>query len=148
VLVALAIVAFGMGALMSVLTSSANSTSYLREKSFAEWVGFNQLSTTRLSLNPVAVGSTEGDVTMADTQWHWQQQIEAMEIATLFRITIQVRRSADPNVPSGHDPPWIATVLGFKGTALGAANGSIPRWASNASSSGTTNGTVAADPVN
>jgi general secretion pathway protein I len=130
VLVALAIVALGAGAMFSVLTSSASATSYLREKSFAEWIGFDQISTTRLALNAITTGSTEGDVTFANQQWHWSQQIDAMEIPTMYRITVQVRRTDDPSVPKGQDAPWLATVIGFKGTALGASNGGIPNWGS------------------
>ncbi len=128
VLVALAIVALGAGAMFSVLTSSASSTSYLREKSFAEWIGFDQISTTRLLLTPITPGSSEGDVTFANQQWHWLQQIDEMEIPTMYRITVQVRRTDDPSVPKGQDAPWLATVLGFKGTALNAANGNTPIW--------------------
>jgi general secretion pathway protein I len=130
VLVALAIVALGAGAMFSVITSSASSTSYLREKSFAEWIGFDQISTTRLLLTPITPGSSEGDVTFANQQWHWLQQIDEMEIPTMYRITVQVRRTDDPSVPKGQDAPWLATVLGFKGTALNASNGGIPNWQS------------------
>lgn len=130
VLVALAIVALGAGAMFSVLTSSASSTSYLREKSFAEWIGFDQISTTRLVLDAITTGSSEGDVTFANQQWHWLQQIDAMEIPTMYRITVQVRRTDDPSVPKGQDAPWLATVIGFKGTALNASNGGIPIWSS------------------
>jgi general secretion pathway protein I len=143
VLVALAIVALGAGAMFSVLTSSASSTSYLREKSFAEWIGFDQISTTRLLLTPITEGSSEGDVTFANQQWHWLQQIDEMEIPTMYRITVQVRRTDDPSVPKGQDAPWLATVLGFKGTALNASNGGIPNWgSSNAQGAGGAPGTA------
>ena len=38
VLVALAIVAFGLAALFSVINQSARASSYLREKAFAQWI--------------------------------------------------------------------------------------------------------------
>jgi general secretion pathway protein I len=143
VLVALAIVALGAGAMFSVLTSSASSTSYLREKSFAEWIGFDQISTTRLLLTPITEGSSEGDVTFANQQWHWLQQIDAMEIPSMYRITVQVRRTDDPSVPKGQDAPWLATVLGFKGTALNASSGDTVNWGStNAPGANGTPGTA------
>ena len=52
VLVALVIVAFGMGAVLSALSSSANNIAALREKTIAEWVGMNQIADVRLNLNP------------------------------------------------------------------------------------------------
>ncbi len=49
VLVALAIVAIGMAALLSALSSSADSASYLRDKTFAEWVALNRIEEVRLA---------------------------------------------------------------------------------------------------
>ena len=43
VLVALAIVTIGMGALLAALGSSADSASYQRDKTFAEWVALNRI---------------------------------------------------------------------------------------------------------
>ena len=91
VLVALIIVAFGMSAVFVALTSAANSTMRLREKSFAEWVGFNQLSTVRLSASAPLVGTSEGDAVFAGIRWHCLQTIENMQIPGLLRVTIQVR---------------------------------------------------------
>lgn len=91
VLVALIIVAFGMSAVFVALTSSANSTMRLREKSFAEWVGFNQLATVRLNTSAPITGRSEGDATFAGTRWHCLQTVENMDIPGLLRVTIQVR---------------------------------------------------------
>jgi len=91
VLVALIIVAFGMSAVFVSLTSAANSTMRLREKSLAEWVGFNQLSTVRLNGTPPVAGRSEGDATLAGIRWHCLQTVENMDVPGLLRITIQVR---------------------------------------------------------
>lgn len=135
VLVALAIVALGMSALMTTITSSADTTARLREKSFAEWVGFNQLSTTRLTLTAPTTGTMEGDVDFANGNWHWLQTIDQIELPGVLRITVQVRR----NVPGAAavtlaNTDWLATVVGFYGTSQGVANGTVPTW--NAASFG------------
>ena len=91
VLVALVIVAFGMGAVLAALSSAAESVMRLREQSFAEWVGFNQLATTRLKATLPATGTTSGDVEFAATHWQWQQTVTKMDIPGLMRITIRVR---------------------------------------------------------
>jgi general secretion pathway protein I len=91
VLVALIIVAFGMSAVFVSLTSAANSTMRLREKSLAEWVGFNQLSTVRLNGTAPVAGRSEGDATLAGIRWHCLQTVENMDVPGLLRITIQVR---------------------------------------------------------
>ena len=49
VLVALAIVTVGMAALLSALGSSADSATYLRDKTFAEWVALNRIEEVRLA---------------------------------------------------------------------------------------------------
>ena len=64
VLVALVIVAFGMGAVLTALTSSADNVTRMREKSFAEWVGFNQLALARLQGTIPPTGATEGAAVM------------------------------------------------------------------------------------
>jgi type II secretion system protein I len=125
----LAIVVLGMSALMTTITSSADTTTRLREKSFAEWVGFNQLSSTRLTLTAPSTGTMEGDVDFANGNWHWLQTIDQIELPGVLRITVQVRR----NVPGAaavsiSNTNWLATVVGFYGTSQGAANGTVPTW--------------------
>jgi len=124
VLVALVIVALGMGALMTALTGAAQSTMQLREKSFAEWIGLNQLATARLSHALPANGKSEKDVDFAGSTWHWQQEVTDMAVPGLKRITIQVRHAGD-DVPKDH---WVATVVGFRGDAIRTAQGVMSYW--------------------
>jgi general secretion pathway protein I len=139
VLVALAIVVLGMSALMTTITSSADSTSRLREKSFAEWVGFDQLSITRLTLTAPTTGTMEGDVDFANGNWHWLQTIDQIELPGVLRITVQVRRNvAGAAAVSESKSGWLATVVGFYGTSQGAANGTVPTW--NAATFGASTG--------
>lgn len=139
VLVALAIVVLGMSALMTTISSSADTTTRLREKSFAEWVGFNQVSTTRLTLNAPTAGTMEGDVDFANNSWHWLQTIDQIELPGVLRITVQVRRNVQGAAAvSLSNSNWLATVVGFYGTSQGAANGTVPSW--NAATFGTGGG--------
>src|SRR2546430_13971738 len=79
VLVALAIVAIGMAAGMGALTSSANTISYLRDKTLAQFVALNQIANLRLSGQQPPTGSTDGDSDFAGRSWHWRQQVGATE---------------------------------------------------------------------
>jgi general secretion pathway protein I len=124
VLVALIIVTFGMGAMMTALTSAAQTTMHLREKSFAEWIGLNQLATARLSHALPATGKSEAEVEFAGSKWHWQQDVSDMEIPGLKRIIIQVRRAGD-DVPKDR---WLGTVVGFRGDAVRTAQGVMSYW--------------------
>ena len=124
VLVALVIVAFGMGAVLTALTSAADNATRMREKTFAEWVGLNQLSTARLQATLPATTSTEGDVDFAATRWHWQQKVENMDIPGIKRLIIRVRHAdSSPAQPgasktAADKASWVATVMGFRGDAV------------------------------
>ncbi len=124
VLVALVIVALGMGAALKALSSAADSTARLREKTFAEWVGFNQLSTERLKVALPVAGTKQGDLDFASQRWHWEQTVADMDVPGLKRITILVRHADDSGTPRGAAQgvaagvDWLATVVGFRGDAL------------------------------
>jgi type II secretion system protein I len=147
VLVALVIVAFGMGAVLAALSGAAVNVGALREKTLAQWVALNRVADARLTLQPPQAGTTEGDVKgFANGDWHWQQIITSMqEIPGLQQITVSVRRNpttATSSGNSGHSPrvtsttsssssstnaaPWITTVIGFRGDALAASSGEVP----------------------
>lgn len=135
VLVALVIVALGMGAVLAALVNAAQTTIRLREKSFAAWVGMNQLTETRLKPGFPVRGKTEGEVEFANTRWHWQQTVEEMQIPGILQITIEVRyadqdgadaRPGGPTRTATND--WLATVTGFRGNALSAPQGTLAGW--------------------
>ena len=153
VLVALVIVAFGVGAVLAALSASAVNVSALREKTLAQWVALNRIADVRLNLQAPQTGTTEGDVrNFANGDWHWQQIVTAMEqIPGLMQVTVKVRRiptdpgssggsnssktitySSTPSISgttSGKDSgDWITTVIGFRGDALAAASGETPSW--------------------
>jgi len=125
VLVALAIVAIGMAAVMGALTSSANTLSYLRDKTLAQWVALNQIASLRLSGQQPSTGNTDGDSDFAGRSWHWRQQVEATEVPGVKRIDISVRPA---DVKAGDDNGWFATVSGIWGDAVGTPNGFQPPW--------------------
>ncbi len=166
VLVALIIVALGMGALMSALTSAADNVQRLREKSFAEWVGLNQLAATRLARALPGEGKTEGDVDFAGGRWHWVQQVTDMQVPGLRRIEVQVRRlpgvakeetgkqasasaaagssaggtsgsaSASAGAGAGEAVDGLATVTGFRGDAIASPDGTLAEWDTVATANG------------
>ena len=135
VLVALVVVALGMGAVLSALTNAADTTIRLREKTFATWVGMNQLAETRLRQVFPARGKTEGEVDFANARWHWRQQVEDIQIPGIKRITIDVRYadknsdgSGSTSAKRGATDDWLATVSGFRSTALTSSPGTLSGW--------------------
>jgi general secretion pathway protein I len=118
VLVALVIVAVGMGVLMSALTSSARTVVYLQDKTFAEWLAMNQIALLRLQLqqgNLPPQKSTNGDLDYAGRTWHWRQDVVASAVPGIERIDFKVRPK---DVKGGDDDSWYVTVSGIAGSAM------------------------------
>lgn len=131
VLVALAIVAIGMAAVMGALTSSANTISYLRDKTFAQWVALNQIANLRLSGQQPPSGNSNGDTDFAGRSWHWRQEVVATQVPGVERIDVSVRPA---DVKAGDDNGWFSTVSGVWGDAIGTPNGFQPDWGTQTSS--------------
>jgi general secretion pathway protein I len=95
VMVALVIVAFGMGAVLATLSSAANNIAALHDKTLAQWIALNLVADTRLNLQVPSAGITEGDVSaFGGADWHWQQEIVAVPtIPGLMEITARVQRT-------------------------------------------------------
>ena len=136
VLVALAIVAIGMAALMTALTSTANTTVYMRDKTLAEWVALNQIETVRLALQRPKKGESDGDADMGGRKWKWHQEIVETEVKGILRIDV----SAKPAEIAG-DANWYATVSGISGDALAIPRGDIDFYARAPSNTGGPGGT-------
>ena len=129
VLVALVIVAVGMAAVMSALSSSANTVNFLRDETFANYVALNQIATLRLSGQTPAAGTTNGDVDYANRSWHWRQEVASTEIPGVVRIDVKVRPK---ELKAGEDQGWTTTVSGISGNSIGRADGYNPSWGAQA----------------
>jgi len=110
VLVALAIVALGSAAVMTALGTGSQSTSRLRERSYAEWVALNRLAEIRVSRDWPLASTEAGEETMAGQRWQWRQTIERSDVRGVWRIRVQARLASGT---SGED--WLATVHGASG---------------------------------
>lgn len=134
VLVALLIVALGMGAAFKALSSAAESTIQMRERTFAAWVGFNQLETVRLKAGSPVNGKQEREVEFAGSHWHWLQTVDDIQVPGVKRITIQIRRANDDKAARGGKQSdaaskyWLATVVGFRGDALTSTQSELQGW--------------------
>ena len=125
VLVALAIVAIGMAAVLGTLTSSANTISYLRDKTFAQWVALNQIATLRISGQMTATGNSDGNIDFAGRSWHWRREVTTTQVPGVVRIDVKVRPA---DVKADEDNGWFTTVSGIQGDAVGVPNGYQPDW--------------------
>lgn len=106
VLVALAIVAFGLVAVFGQLNQSATAAMRLRDKTIAHWIAMNVLTERRLLRQPPAPGNESDDIEMANMRWHY--------VVTYSETGVEGLRRADVTVAfadSGDRP--VATATGF-----------------------------------
>jgi general secretion pathway protein I len=115
VLVALVIVALGMSALLETLGSAADTSTWLRDKTFAQWIAFNQLEATRLSGSAPAAGTSDGELDYAGHHWRWRQDVTDTGFPGVFQIDVKVEHADTATVD---DTAWVATVTGGMGTAI------------------------------
>lgn len=118
VLVALAIIAFGLIAVFGQMGQSATAALHLREKTIAHWVAMNTLTELRLSGQFPDVGTQSDDIEMANIRWRYEIKISETASPDLRRADVSVSFEDGPDRP-------VATATGFLGqpTASTAAPG-------------------------
>lgn len=108
VLVALAILALSLVAVIGAAGSSTRLGSGLRDRTFADWVALNELTTLRLAHTAPSGGSLNGDADMGDQKWHWTAKISSTADPNLLRIDVDVADAAKPD-------EVVQSVTGFMG---------------------------------
>lgn len=91
VIVALAVLAFALGAVISGMGRYADNAASLRERTFALWVAHNRL--TEIDLQPVwpATGKSDGDAEMAGIEWRWFVTVSETPDPDVRRVDIRVQ---------------------------------------------------------
>lgn len=133
VMIAMFVIALGVGALLATLTSSADAAAHLREKSLAQWVALNRVSEVRLGNGRPAAGTTRGTVDYAGRTWRWQQTVNDPGIAGILRLDVLVAPQATDEPAAGPAEantafPALGRAIGFIGTSVAPGNGNIPDW--------------------
>jgi general secretion pathway protein I len=125
VLVALAIVVIGMSALLGAMTSAADTSIYLRDKMFAEWIALNRVEEVRLQFRKPGKGKSDGEVEYAGRKWRWEQEVVETEIPGIVRVDVKVR-PADMNQSSKRS--WYTTTSGIIGDAIAPPSGDLSKF--------------------
>jgi general secretion pathway protein I len=125
VLVALAIVVIGMSALLGAMTSAADTSIYLRDKMFAEWIALNRVEEVRLQFRKPGKGKSDGEVEYAGRKWRWEQEVIETEVPGLLRVDVKVR-PADMNAADKRS--WYTTTSGIIGDAIAPPTGDLSRF--------------------
>jgi len=144
VLVALAVVAMGLAALMTAVSSTANASGYLRQKAQAQWIALNRLVEVRLNLQKFGTNTDTGELDFANQHWHYDTQYFDTSIQTMRRVVVRVYPG-----PGDAKGPALAEATGFLGTAM-AVPGSSNNvdWTSGTSTTVPGTGNAAGRPGN
>lgn len=122
VMVALAIVAFGMAAVLAAMTSAADNAYYMRDKTFAQWIAINQITVQRLKQSLPSKGKTEGEIDdFVGRHWVWQQDVQPLQLKGMWRVDVSVRPLAEGESKSqalSKKSGWYATESGVIGDAV------------------------------
>jgi general secretion pathway protein I len=123
VLVALMIVALGLGALMVAVNGTARTSGYLRDKTLAQWIALNRLSEVRLNATKFGQNTDAGELDFAKRKWHYDTRYFDTSIGTMKRVVVRVY-SGDAKTKGNP----IAQSIGFLGSALSTPGFSNVDW--------------------
>lgn len=144
VMVALLVIALGVGALLTTLVSAADASGYLRDKSFAQWVALNRISELRLSTGRQQPGVSRDTVQFAGSIWQYEQEISEAGIGGLLRVDVRVARVDEPRAGADIGAAGISSdaeefaslgsAIGFIGATPTRGSGLTPDWSPRAPS--------------
>ena len=106
VLIALLIAATALGTVSKVMLDAARNGGTLVDRTAAQWVGLNQLSTLKLR-RQWPVRSESGSEDMMQRTWIWEQRAEKTPDDNVLRVTIDVR------LDGADDDDLTASITGF-----------------------------------
>jgi general secretion pathway protein I len=123
VLVALMIVALGLGALMVAVNGTARTSGYLRDKTMAQWIALNRLSEVRLIVSKFGQNTDTGELDFANRKWHYDTRYFNTSIATMQRVVVRVYAG---DAKTKGSP--VSQAVGFLGTSLSTPGFSNVDW--------------------
>jgi len=116
VMVALSIVALSLTAVTASISQMIDAAESMRNRTYASWIAQNRITELRLAADAPEVGSSNGEVQYANTDWSWRAVVAETGVDDLFRIDVSVSLAGSEDN--------IRTVTGFVGLpgAPGEAN--------------------------
>ena len=123
VLVALMVVAMGLAALMTAVSSTARTSGYLRDKTLAQWMALNRLTEVRLNLTKFGPNTDIGEIYFANRTWHYDTRYFDTSIASMKRVVVRVYAG---DAKTKGNP--VAESIGFLGSSVGTPGGSNVDW--------------------
>lgn len=97
VLIALAIVAVGLGAAMRATIHVTTGAEDLKIRTLALWVAEDRLVETSARLTPPAAGTARGSVTQAGVAFEWRETVAIAAHPALRSVALEVASAARPD---------------------------------------------------
>jgi len=94
VLIALGVLGIALGSITQSIGNTINNVSYLRDKTFAHWVGMNHIAEVRSNGKWPSLGNSDGSEVMGNHEWYWKEKVTPLneEFKDLRRVEVEVRR--------------------------------------------------------
>lgn len=90
VMVALAVLAIALAALIKGVTENSVNAAYLRDRTFAHWVGMNVVAEQRLLGEWREKGSKRGEEEMGNHTWYWRATVSETFDEEVRRLDVEV----------------------------------------------------------
>ena len=90
VLVALAIVAIALGTIIAITSQDIMRVDSMQKRMFANWIAQNKLAENRLNNIKNSVGTEDGSITYAGSEWTWEIITSKSGIENLLRMDVTV----------------------------------------------------------
>ncbi len=107
-MVAMAVLAVGMGALIKASGENASNAAYLRDREIARWVASDALTELQITQPWGSNTAPKGEVEMFNLNWYWSARIQKVQDPDLRRVDVEVRR--DKSAQS-----YLYSISGFIG---------------------------------
>jgi len=108
ILVAMTILAVGVGALVAASGASAFRADYLREREFARWIASNALTELQVLPTWPEAKTVTKEVEMGEQRWFVKTRTRKVSDPDLRRVDIEIRRERDADA-------YLYSVTGFVG---------------------------------
>ncbi len=108
VIVALAVIAFALGAAVSAVSGNTRNAAGLQQRTYAHWVAANKLAELHLSRQWPATRTTRGSSLLARHEWFWEMRVQETPDRSVRRVDIAVRAAEDDDSP-------VTSLTGFVG---------------------------------
>ncbi|MCP4980270.1 MAG: type II secretion system minor pseudopilin GspI [Gammaproteobacteria bacterium] len=98
VMIALLVIAIGMGAVINTTGESGWKSAVLRQKTIASWVAQNQIALYRAKRTWGSTKPKSGVVEMANVKWAWEMKISTTDDPSLRRLDVDVSLKDDSDI--------------------------------------------------